>query len=335
MITLEENTLWHKPKEFANICEGVNQYFVDKYYFDNNINRNNPVEYLNDNINAVLISIMDYYKNQNQGDIVNSKKNETFLLSVIICVASFIDIASNVIDGDYQVMKNNLIKLLKHLSKTEILKIYYHNKLILNKLWKEVRQNINNEKKFFNYFKSKNYHNEYQIISREPLYYKVRFIYKVEGIEGQKPKLIKKFQGEYLKEYLKICYELLEILLMKEYIMNKKVNTYLVPVLEASDENLEILNHPLIKENVKLLLPLEKYGGTKEEKFSVVYVYNGITKDILQNKSNCEVLVKKEFMMQNKDILEELKKQNIKLVVEDIGKNASEKMICGVKEEIL
>lgn len=335
MITLEENTLWQKPKEFEPICDGVVAYFVDKYYFDNNINRNNPVEYLNDNINAVLIAIMDYYKNKNQSNIVGLKKNETFLLSTIICVASFVDIASNVVDGDYNLMKNNLNKLLKHLSKTEILKIYYHNKIILNKLFTEIRKNIKNEKKFFNYFQSNAYHNEYQIISEDPLYYKVRFIYKVDGLEGKNNKLVKNFHHEYLKDYLKICYELLEVLLMKEYIMNKEVNTYLIPILDINDENLEILNHPLIKDNVKLLVPFEKYDAKIDTKLAVIYVYNGENKENLNNVKDCEILVKESFIEKNKDAIEELKKQNIKLVVEKLGKRVKEKTICEIKEEIL
>ena len=307
---------------------------MTKYYFDNNINRNNPVEYLNDNINAVLISIMDYYKSQGQSDIVKLKKNETFLLSVIICVASFVDIASNVIDGNYPVMKRNLVKLLKYLNKTEILKIYWQNKIILNKLFKEVKQNINNEKKFFELFKSNKYHNEYQIVSQDPLYYKVRFIYKVEGLENEDNKIIKKLQHEYLKNYLKICYELLVILLMKEYIMNKEVNTYLLPVLDL-DEDLNILKHPLIKDNVKLLVPIEKYEEFKNSDFNIVYTLKDLTVEQLLDKQDIEVLVKKEFREKNKEELSKLESLKIKLIVENLGKSVTDKMIYGIKEEVL
>lgn len=335
LITLEDNTLWKKSKEFWPICEGVVSYFVDRYYFDNNINRNNPVEYLNDNINAVLISIMDYYKKQNTSDVIKNKKNETFLISVIICVASYIDIASNVIDGDYNLMKKNLAKLLKYLNKTETLKIYINNKIIINKLLKVVKQNVNNEKKFFAYFKNSNWHNEYQIVSRNPIYYKVRFIYKVENIESKNYQLIKRIQKKYLKKYLDICYELLVILLMKEYIMNKKVNTYLVPVIDDNLDLLRILDCDMIKENIKLLIPIENKNKYKISNFNLIYTYNGLDKDVLLPYKNIEVMVKKKFMEKNKKELENFNKQNIKLIVEDIGKCVTENMICGIKEEIL
>ena len=37
IITLQENTLWQKASEFTSIAEGVINYFVDNYYFDNNL----------------------------------------------------------------------------------------------------------------------------------------------------------------------------------------------------------------------------------------------------------------------------------------------------------
>lgn len=331
LITLEDNTLWQKSKDFNEIGEGVVNNFVEKYYFDNNINRNNPIEYLNDNINAVLISIMDYYKEKNKPNIVKEKKNETFLISVIVCTASFIDIASNVVDGNYIVMKSNLKKLLKHLSKTELLKVYYNNKIILNKLFEEVKKNINNDKKFFSYFKNPNWHNEYQLVSEEPEYYRVRFIYKVEGLENYERKLVQKYQKKYLKDFLKVCYELLVVLLMKEYIMNKKVNTYLIPVIDEVKNDLSILDIPLIKDNIRLFVPIEKYEEyEKEKRFKVTYFYHGKDVKVFDNKKDIEVVVDKEFMTNNSANL-----KNIKLIAEDLGKNMKEEEICIVKEEVL
>lgn len=333
IITLEKNTLWHNPNEFVAIAEGVINSFVENYYFDNNLNRNNPVEYLNDNINAVIISIMDYYKSINKMEIVKTKKNETFLLSTIICTASFVDIAANIIDGSYPKMKKNLQKLLKHLSQTEILKIYYNNKMYLDKLCLEVRKNIRNEKKFFSYFKNEHWHNEYQLITKEPEYYKVRFIYKIDGLNNKDPKTIKHCQKTYLRKYLEISYELLIVLIMKEYIMNKQVNVYLVPTIdEVLNKEINCLDIPLVKNNVKLLAPLEKYDKYKNiTQFEVVYFYKGNNKDELLTKRDIEVIVNKDFL-KDQDMAE-YQKLNINLIAEELGKNMTENEICQIKEE--
>ena len=331
IITLQENTLWQKASEFTSIAEGVINYFVDNYYFDNNLNRNNPVEYLNDNINAVIISIMEYYKKINQTALIKEKKNETFLLSTIICTASYVDIAANVVDGNYAQTKKNFQKLLKHLSQTEILKVYYHNKMYLDKLFTAVRQNMNNEKKFFNYFQNPHWHNEYQLISNNPPYYKVRFIYKVNNLQDKDPKLIKKWQRNYLPEYLKISYELLVILIMKEYIMNKKVNVYLIPVVLASS-HLDCLDIPLIKDNVKLLVPWEKAAAYENKtNLKCVYYYQGHDPAEILKKRDQEVIVKAQIY--DELDLAACAKLNIKIVKEELGSSLTEEAICQMKEE--
>ena len=121
---------------------------------------------------------------------------------------------------------------------------------------------------------------------------------------------------------------------MKEYIMNKEVNTYLLPVLDL-DEDLNILKHPLIKDNVKLLVPIEKYEEFKNSDFNIVYTLKDLTVEQLLDKQDIEVLVKKEFREKNKEELSKLESLKIKLIVENLGKSVTDKMIYGIKEEVL
>ncbi len=327
LITLEDNTLWKNAHEFQIINEGVTNIFASKYYFDNNINRHEAIEYLNDNINAVLLAIIEYYKKLNQPNIIKEKKNETFLLSVIICSASFVDIASNSIDGNFGLMKSNLKKLLKYLNDTGLLKVYWQNKIILNNLFKLVKENLNNERKFFDLFNSSKYYNEYQIVSTKPLLYKVKFIYKVENIADQDTNIIKKYQHLYLKKYLEISYELLAIQLMKEYIMNKMVNTYLVPLVK--DSKLECLDYPLIKDNIRLLVPLEEINSFQNTyNFKIIYYYNGDDEKELLKYDKIDVLVKSKLYQ--KLNINDLK---INVIEEKIGNSYLENDICKKEEE--
>ena len=94
IITLNINSLWNNSKEFSNICRNILESFVDNNYFENNYNRDNPIEYLSDSSNAVLMNIVEYYKKDNRVDM-NTTKSETYLLTLnneLINIENIIDI---------------------------------------------------------------------------------------------------------------------------------------------------------------------------------------------------------------------------------------------------
>ena len=342
IITLENNNLWKTNQKFNSICRGIIDYFVDNYYFDNNRNRNNPIEYSNDNINNVLLSIVEYYKLQNQSNLIKEMKNETFVLAVIVCTAAYVDIAANVIDGDYISLKNKLKALLKHLSKTKLLKVYANDKVTINSLFEKVRKSIAEEEKFFSYFEELDCKNEYQKVSNNPLYYKVRFVYKLEDIEKYDKKLVEKYRSEYIDKYLNICYELLLLLLLKENLMNRDIGTYLIPVTDtiiSKDNGLKVFDIPNFKEHIKLSISLLMYEENKkninkmiEKGFKIIYRYSGTDIKIFNDKSDMEVLCTKEFLTNNSTLIGKLKEKNIVFVEENSEKNITEKVILNKKE---
>ena len=123
LISIENNKMWQNKKEFSAFAKEIIEIYSEKYYFQNNIHKENPIEYSNDNINFVLKSIIEYCRLHDKMEMLRSWKNETFLLSVIICTACYVDFASNVVDGDIQDTKNKFKYLLSYLRKTKILEV--------------------------------------------------------------------------------------------------------------------------------------------------------------------------------------------------------------------
>ena len=339
IISLDNNSLWKTGKEFTNICRGILDIFVENNYFDNNYNRDNPVEYLNSCSNVILMNIVDYNKANNKEDM-SSKKSETFLLSVIIGSACYIDVVSNIVDGNYSLLKTKFDTLLSHLAKTNFLKVNLHDKVIINRLNDKLKRNILEEKKFFEQFDDLANHNSYQLINNSRNYYLVKFLYNIPNIEKYDKKLVEKYSKLYKDKYLNISYELLIILLLKENLLNKKVNTYLVPLpTTLSSKLLKKLKEPAIRNHIKFIIPLEKASEKKNIKdklnksgINVIYYYNGGDGKLLDESSNIEVLCRKEIIESKVSNLDKWHQRKIEIVRTNMGVETREDTILGIKE---
>ncbi len=326
IITIEENKMWKSKKEFANFAKDIISIYAKTYYFQNNIHKDNPIEYSNDNINFVLKSIISYCQEHDQMKMLNTWKNETFLMSVIICTACYVDFASNIIDGDLQDTKAKFKYLLSYLRKTRIL-IIKDNKYFINDLFDEIKRNSNEDKKALEALNSDNYHNDYKMISNNPLYYEVNFSYNIPGITDFDEKLALEVLKEYTSKINEISYSLLEFDILKELISNKEMPTYVVRVNKDFKKSslLKFFDNEYIKEYVKILIPWEdeiKYQNIiKEYKdIDVKFIYEFSKTDNVESTifvNNMELLVDKEFINNNLDNKLAFDKMNLKLIVKN------------------
>ena len=235
LLKLEKNTLWNNKTEFSQYAKEVINIYVDEFYFDNNIHRDNPVEYCNDNINTVLKCLIKYCKENNQLDLLQNNKNETFLLSVLITTSAYLDIATNVVDGNYNDTKTKFRFLLEYFQKTNILKVYRRNNKLISNIFEEIRKRRIKEEKFFASFTSPLVYNEYL---KKENYYFVKFHYNIAGLNSLNKNLKIELVDEYMDKLLKISLELLEVKLIQELLTNKEVNKYLVRVSNKVNENI-------------------------------------------------------------------------------------------------
>lgn len=326
LISIENNKMWQNKKEFSVFAKEIIEIYSEKYYFQNNIHKENPIEYSNDNINFVLKSIIEYCKLHDKTEMLRSWKNETFLLSVIICTACYVDFASNVVDGDIQDTKNKFKYLLSYLRKTKLLEVK-DNKYFINDLFDEVKKNANEDKKILEYLDSDDFRNEYKMISNNPVYYEVLFSYEVPGLKEFDENLTKGVLKKYDAKIREISYDLLEIHLLKELISNMEMDKYLIRIKKDMKKAslVKFFDNEYLKEFIKILVPYDKeieyqsiISDYKEIGMNCIYEMD-IDEEIEPTSlvNDMELLVSKEFVKNNENNQMSFDKMNIKLVVKN------------------
>lgn len=326
LISIENNKMWQSKKEFSVFAKEIIEIYSEKYYFQNNIHKENPIEYSNDNINFVLKSIIEYCRLHDKMEMLRSWKNETFLLSVIICTACYVDFASNVVDGDIQDTKNKFKYLLSYLRKTKILEVK-DNKYFINDLFDEVKKNASEDKKILEYLDSDDFRNEYKMISNNPVYYEVLFSYEIPGLKEFDETLTKGVLKKYDAKIKEISYDLLEVHLLKELIGNIEMDKYLIRINKDMKKAslVRFFDNKYLKEFVEILVPYDKeieyqniINDYKEIGMNFIYemdIDDEIEPTSLVNDMN--LLVSKEFVKNNANNQMSFEKMNIKLVVKN------------------
>ena len=326
LISIENNKMWQNKKEFSAFAKEIIEIYSEKYYFQNNIHKENPIEYSNDNINFVLKSIIEYCRLHDKMEMLRSWKNETFLLSVIICTACYVDFASNVVDGDIQDTKNKFKYLLSYLRKTKILEVK-DNKYFINDLFDEVKKNASEDKKILEYLDSDDFRNEYKMISNNPVYYEVLFSYEVPGLKEFDENLTKGVLKKYDVKIREISYDLLEIHLLKELISNMEMDKYLIRIKKDMKKAslVKFFDNEYLKEFIKILVPYDKeieyqniINDYKEIGMNFIYEMD-IDEEIEPTSlvNDMQLLVSKEFVKNNANNQMSFEKMNVKLVVKN------------------
>ena len=326
LISIENNKMWQSKKEFSVFAKEIIEIYSEKYYFQNNIHKENPIEYSNDNINFVLKSIIEYCRLHDKMEMLRSWKNETFLLSVIICTACYVDFASNVVDGDIQDTKNKFKYLLSYLRKTKILEVK-DNKYFINDLFDEVKKNASEDKKILEYLDSDDFRNEYKMISNNPVYYEVLFSYEVPGLKEFDEALTKGVLKKYDAKIREISYDLLEVHLLKELISNMEMDKYLIRINKDMKKAslVKFFDNEYLKEFIKILVPYDKeieyqniINDYKEIGMNFIYEMD-IDEEIEPTSlvNDMQLLVSKEFVKNNANNQMSFEKMNIKLVVKN------------------
>lgn len=326
LISIKNNKMWQSKKEFSVFAKEIIEIYSEKYYFQNNIHKENPIEYSNDNINFVLKSIIEYCRLHDKMEMLRSWKNETFLLSVIICTACYVDFASNVVDGDIQDTKNKFKYLLSYLRKTKILEVK-DNKYFINDLFDEVKKNASEDKKILEYLDSDDFRNEYKMISNNPVYYEVLFSYEVPGLKEFDETLTKGVLKKYDAKIREISYDLLEVHLLKELISNMEMDKYLIRINKDMKKAslVKFFDNKYLKEFVEILVPYDKeieyqniINDYKEIGMNFIYEMD-IDEEIEPTSlvNDMQLLVSKEFVKNNANNQMSFEKMNVKLVVKN------------------
>ena len=331
IIKIEDNNMWKGKREFSPFAKDIIHIYAVKYYFDNNKHRNNPIKYSNDNINFVSYAIVDYFKEKGTVTKLREWKNETFLLSVLLCTSCYIDFATNVVDGDYVDTKGKFKYLLSYLKKTNKL-IINDNKVLINKLFDLVKNNMDIDRKFLDSYKSDSCFNEYRKFIKTPAYYKFDFCFNIPDLEIKDANIIKKVTDKYDTKLKTISYELLAYRILEDLISNKDMGYYIIKaddIIARKNTFVKLFNNKYIKEYIRIYVPYEEESNY----ISLINTFSNIGIKILYSSNkkenvadtyfanNMEVAVSKEFINNNQDNLEKWAKDNVILMT----KNKEEK----------
>ena len=169
------------------------------------------------------------------------------------------------------------------------------------------------------------YKNKYKMLSIDPLCFKVLFKYNIPGLNEYDEDLVKDVLKEYNDEFNEVSLEILAFHILEQLISNKEMPRYFVNINKEMKRAsvIRYFNNPYIKEHVSVLVPydeeinyqevLEKY---KENEVSIVYQYDNtenINSSILEN--DMELLVDKEFILNNKDNENNFKRMGVSFII--------------------
>ena len=329
IITLQDNKMWNNKSEFVIRCKDIIGLYAKEYYFDNNNHRNNPIEFCNDNVNLILKVILESFKSKNESDSLKTQKNEVFLLTIILCTAIYLDISTNVIDGNVTDTKNKFKYLLQYFQKIQILKVYVNDRIRINDLFDLIRKNNKEDIKAFELFSDNNYKNIYIPYTITPSYYLVNFQYHVNGLENFDKNMVSKVKKNYLPKLLNISFNLLSIDLLKELISNRKMKIYLIKMndlLNKRNNLFKVFDNEILKKYIKVIIPFEKEldyaDGIKELeklKIPVIYEYTGTdhVKDGIFTY-DLEIITNNAFLTNNEDNKMLWEKNGIKFVTKNM-----------------
>ena len=329
IITLQDNKMWNNKSEFVIRCKDIISLYAKEYYFDNNNHRNNPIEFCNDNVSLILKVILESFKSKNESDSLKTQKNEVFLLTIILCTAIYLDISTNVIDGNVTDTKNKFKYLLQYFQKIQILKVYVNDRIRINDLFDLIRKNNKEDIKVFELFSDNNYKNIYIPYTITPSYYLVNFQYHVDGLENFDKNMVSKVKKNYLPKLLNISFNLLSIDLLKELISNRQMKIYLIKMndlLNKKNNLFKVFDNELLKKYIKVIIPFEKEldyaDGIKELeklKIPVIYEYSGTdhAKDGIFTY-DLEIITNNTFLTNNEDNKMLWEKNGIKFVTKNM-----------------
>ena len=331
IITIDNNSMWHDKKEFSNFAKDIIHIYASKYYFDNNTHRSNPIKYSNDNINFVSYAIIDYFKSNDLVAKLRDWKNETFLLSVLLCTACYVDFATNVVDGDYVDTKGKFKYLLTYLKKTNKL-IINDNKNLIVKLFDQIKENMIVDRKFLESYKNDICYNKYQIVANNPRYYTFDFHYLLPEVDVNNKSIIAEVAKSYEAKLRTLSYNLLEYRILEDLISNMEMPIYLIKgddILAKKSSLVKAFNNKYLKDYVRLYLSYEdsaKYINLINNFDAVgvktVYEVNvDNTVDDTYFVNNIDAIVTMDFIKKNQDNMDKWNKDNIKLIVKNKEEN--------------
>lgn len=191
-IIFLENELWNSNDEFSNIVDEVISIYYDNYflYKDNEYDIISKYIDINKQINKkiknILLSIINYYENNEQQIIIRKKESSILYLSILIYIALVIYDSKFESICEVKLIEKKINNIIDNFAKIK----YKENKdlaKLINDIEKNVKYN-NNILNKINKLNNNSSNNKFLRINKDNNYFKVLYEYKIDELDNYEGK---------------------------------------------------------------------------------------------------------------------------------------------------
>lgn len=349
-IEFTNNNIWENSTEFKDIIKSITNIYFEKYflYSKNDFSKIDKFIKFNNKINrklkTILLSIIDYYENNNILDKIKNEEDTILYLTVLYYLSlKLYEENFNNVDNPKKIEKyiNNIIDNFKDIKfkKEKDLVILIQN--IKDILLKNTEFNNN-----INKLSTNDSHNTFIRINDNDNYYKVLYEYEIDklndyseldiNIVNNKINIFNILNGiSYDLVYFTV-FKLLKngmnkkilFKITKEEILDDKILDYMIKRNDVVVNNIKFLvDYNDIKDNFDMV---NKINDKNIDIF--VEVNDGIETNnynMFMNLKN--IIVPEEFLSKNEKYIEIWKDMNMNFIIKDLQNKINEKELLGRK----
>lgn len=291
IFKIENNKLWRHKRDIEESLYSIIKNYFNRNASDECVNKNfvkcfiDNKDITNFHLENELMSVIEYFINNNEAFEVPAYQKEIILMAVILKIADTIDLATSPFKKNSNNYNTIVINNIEKYNKIDFLELIDDGKKETNLLIELVKTNVRKERKIFELLTSSNSFNRYVSISKDDRYYLAQYNYSVANLNKFDKVAIRMIyeQNGIDDKFVNITADLILITLMKMLSVRKKLKVFFLPVKEIffDDEN-----------NVKYLENIFKDKYIRKHLFLLIN-YNEFSIDVLKilTKYNCTFYV--------------------------------------------
>ena len=349
-IEFTNNNIWKNNTEFKDIIKSITNIYFEKYflYCKNDFSKIDKFIKFNNKINrklkTILLSIIDYYENNNILYKITNEEDTILYLTVLYYLSlKLYEENFNNVDNPKKIEKyiNNIIdnfKDIKFKKEKDLVILIQNIKDILLKN-SEFNNNINK-------LSTNDSHNTFIKINDNDNYYKVLYEYEIDklnnyneldiNIVNNKINIFNILNG--------ISYDLVYFTVFKllKNGMNKKILFKITKEEILDDKILDymIKRNSVVVNNIKFLVDYndikDNFDMVNKIRDKNINIFVEVNDDIETNNYNMfmnlkNIIVPEEFLSKNEKYIEIWKDMNMNFIVKDLQNKINEKELLGRK----
>lgn len=348
IIGIDKNKLWHRKKNLEDSLKWIiKEFFNNDISYDKNLIRCfiTDKEIFKYRIDKELYCAISYFIENNRALEIKAYEKEIILSAVILNIANNLDICTS----PYKINANNyktiLINYLEKYNKISYFNLIDEKKKNTTILLELIKTNVRKERKIFELLNSNISFNRYIDISKSDIYYLAQYNYSVPGFSKIDKSAIKDvYEKEKVDlEFALISKDLIIATIMKLFSIRKLRKVFFLPVkkelLKTNVKELGLIyKDKVLSKYFKVLINYDDFNKNTKSVLKknmidyFIYISKSVKIDI-KKVAGERCLLSNDFAKSNAGIIEELKKNNCDIIVEEYEKIQIDKELLKESEK--